>query len=176
MRLLQVAWLLTSNLRRGRAFDFWGGVWLISEENILQTDFEGRKYICKIIPAIQSLCRSGKKILSPRSLGKKFFPTQITHIRPPSKVKWSAPKVTRESRNPRAMCHFDVKQVCLELLKRTTYTDATTWFAGRQLWLVGDKMRNSAIQLVLEQCLKVRKASCIFLLALLTVVALPFPA
>ena len=118
--------------------------------------------------------------------GKNSNPNQIIHIRPPSKVKWSGPKVTRESRHPRAMCHFDVKQVCLKLVpqhiqillqKMENYSllSATTSFAARQLCLVGDKTRNSAIQLVLERCRKVRKASCMFLLALLTVVALPFP-
>ena len=83
MRLFQVAWLLTFNLRRGRAFDFWEGVLLISEENILQTDFEGKNIFCKEIPAIQSLCMSGKKIPSPRSSGKEFLP-KPNHPYPPS--------------------------------------------------------------------------------------------
>jgi len=48
-------------------------------KNILQTDFE-RKKSCKEIPAIQWLCMSGKKILSPEVCEKNSYAKQITHI------------------------------------------------------------------------------------------------
>ena len=84
MRLFQVAWLLTFNLRRGRAFDFWEGVLLISEENILQTDFEGKKiyFARKYLQYSRFVCQE-KKLLSPRSLGKEFLP-KPNHPYPPS--------------------------------------------------------------------------------------------
>ena len=58
---------------RVRPFDFWGGrrVWVISEKNMLQTDFEGKKS-CKVIPREKILAL--KKYLSwPIMLGKKSY-------------------------------------------------------------------------------------------------------
>ena len=38
-----------SMLLKGRPFDFWGGVWVISEKNILQTDSEGKNLAWKYL-------------------------------------------------------------------------------------------------------------------------------
>ena len=46
----------------------------VSENNILQTDFEQKKNSCKEIPATQWLCMSAKNILSPEVSGKKNSP------------------------------------------------------------------------------------------------------
>ena len=88
------------------------------------SSFRGKKiyFARKYLQYSRFVCQ-GKKFYHQEIWGKNSYRNQITHIRPPSKVKWSAPKVTRESRHPRTICHFDVKQVCLEPLKRTTYTD-----------------------------------------------------
>ena len=84
----------------GRPFDFWGGagegrglVWVISEKNILQTDFEGKNY-CKETPG-EKKYPTLKKNVTPlhvreksitRGLGKLIF-TQSKSPVPPSKVK-----------------------------------------------------------------------------------------
>ena len=85
---------------RGRPFDFWweggggggrGGVWVISEGNILQTDFKGKKYIAKkylrkkYIALKKRQYMLGEKVQ--RFGKKKSYANQITYS--PSKVKWS---------------------------------------------------------------------------------------
>lgn len=59
---------------------FEAGVRVISEKNILETDFEGKQN--QEIPGIQWLCMSGKK---------NPYQNQIAHNPSPSEVKWSAP-------------------------------------------------------------------------------------
>ena len=56
-----------SMLLKGRPFDFWGGVWVISEKNILQTDSE-RKKSCMEIPDIE------EKNSITEGLGTKLLP------------------------------------------------------------------------------------------------------
>ena len=84
---------------------FWrgGGVWVISENNILQRDFEGKKLLQgntwgnKFLHWKKNLSQPlyfRKKILSPESRGKNSYPKPIRPpppSRPPQKKKWLAP-------------------------------------------------------------------------------------
>ena len=79
-RLVQEFFLV--NTLRGRPFDFWGGVWLRSEKNILQTDFEGKEILARNYTwrkksfhwkKYMSWPNAEKKILYRCMSGKKFF-------------------------------------------------------------------------------------------------------
>ena len=76
--------------------DYWLLIWEGAEHSTFEGGYgwfqkkisfklisRGKNIFRKEIPAIQSLCMSGKKILSPRSLGKKFLPKR-NHPYPPS--------------------------------------------------------------------------------------------
>ena len=57
--------MLISNQLRGGPFDFWGRVWVISEKNILQIDFEVKKILQGNTRHSMALYVREKKILSP---------------------------------------------------------------------------------------------------------------
>ena len=96
MSCVQLASKLTSHYKvRGRPFDFWagrGGLWMISEKNILQT-VRAKKKILQGNNCHTMALHVGEKILSPEVWRKKFL-TQTKSPTPPSKVKPSTRKWT----------------------------------------------------------------------------------
>ena len=109
----------------GRPFDFWGGagegrglVWVISEKNILQTDFEGKNY-CKETPGEKKISYTEKKCYTfacqrkiyHQRFGKtNFYPIQIT--RTPLKSQIIARLLIQPSvLAPRHYGHFDRRKV-----------------------------------------------------------------
>ena len=103
---------------KSRPFDFWGekGYGWFQYKDVLQTDFEGKKFLRgntwrkKKIPRMKEkylswriklekksytvACQENNSITK-RFMKKNSYPNQITHTLhpPPSKVKWSAPNI-----------------------------------------------------------------------------------
>ena len=94
LRTMQTIWLLRV-----------GMVWVTSEKNILQTDFEGKNIFHVVYCWEKNLirCISGKKFYY---WEKMFYSNQITHTPPPlphqhhPKVKWSVPKIIERQVQP----------------------------------------------------------------------------
>ena len=171
--------------------DYWLLIWEGAEHSTFEggmVDFrrkypsnwfrEGKKYFArKYLQHSRFLCQSyvRKKTSITKKFGEKILTQTKSSISAlPQKSNGRPPKL-RGSHAIHGPCVPQHIQILLQKMENYSLLSATTWFPARQLWLVGDKTRNSAIQLVLERCRKVRKASCMFFLALLTVVALPFP-
>ena len=66
------------------------GVCVISEKNILQTDFDQKKNLARRYLSYNGFACQGKKLLSPEVWGKKIL-TQTKSPIPRYKVKWWAP-------------------------------------------------------------------------------------